>query len=76
LIGVGALGAGAVEASQEEVEAVLQLRVLAPGLVQHVEQFADHLLKEDGVVGQRRRGLGRGLGGRKAGGVAHALSDV
>ena len=76
LIGVEAFGAGAVEPPQEEVEAVLQLLVLASRVAERVEQFEDHLLEDGGIVGQRRRGIGGGLGGGGAGVFAHALLDV
>jgi hypothetical protein len=76
LIGVEAFGARAVESPQEEVEAVLQLLVLAPRVAERGEQFEDHLLEDDGVVGQRRRGIGKSLGRGRAGVLAHTLLDV
>ena len=39
---------------------MLELLVLVPGPFQDVEQLEDHLLEDDGVVGQRRRGVGEG----------------
>ena len=60
LIGIETFGAGAVETPQEQVEPMLELCVLVPGLPQDVEQLADHLLEDDGIVGQRHRGVGEG----------------
>ena len=76
LIGVEAFGAWAVDSPQEEVEAVLQLVVLASRVAERGEQFEDHLLEDGGIVGQRRRGIGKGLGRGGAGVFAHALLDV
>ena len=76
LIGIEAFGAWAVDPPQEEVEAVLQLVVLAPRVAERGEQFEDHLPEDGGIVGQRRRGIGRGLGRGGAGVFAHALLDV
>ena len=76
LIGVEAFGAWAVDSPQEEVEAVLQLVVLASRVAERGEQFEDHLPEDGGIVGQRRRGIGEGLGGGGAGVFAHALLDV
>ena len=76
LIGVEAFGARAVDSPQEEVEAVLQLVVLASRVAERGEQFEDHLLEDGGIVGQRRRGIGKGLGRGGAGVFAHALLDV
>ena len=52
LLGIETFGAGAVETPQEQVEPMLELCVLVPGLPQDVEQLADHLLEDDGIVGQ------------------------
>ena len=47
---------------------MLEWFVLAPGLPRSVEQLPDHLLEDDGVVRQRRRGVGqRRRGVREAG---------
>ena len=73
MIRVGAFGARAVESPQEEVEAVLQLLVLAPLVAERNEQFEDHLLEDDGIVRQRRRGIDLELGRGGAGILAHAL---
>jgi hypothetical protein len=76
LIGIESFGARAVEASQQEIEPMLELLVFVPSLTQHVEQFADHLLEDDGIVGQRRHGVGEGNGGGGTTIRAHALLDA
>jgi hypothetical protein len=76
LTGVEAFGAGAVEPPQEEVEAVLQLVVLASRVTECVEQFEDHLPEDGGIVGQRRRGIGKWLVCGGANVFAHALLDA
>ena len=76
LIGVESFGARAVEAAEEEIEPMLEFLVLVPGPVQDVEQFEDHLLEDDGIVGQRRRGVGEGRGGGGSEVRAHTLLDA
>ena len=61
LIGIEAFGAWAVDPPQEEVEAVLQLVVLAPRVTQRGEQFDDHLPEDVGIIRQRRGGISEGL---------------
>ena len=73
MIRVEAFGARAVESPQEEVEAVLQLLVLAPLVAERGEQFEDHLLENDGIVRQRHCGIDMGLRRGGAGILAHAL---
>jgi hypothetical protein len=46
------------------------------GLPQHVEQLADHLLEDDGIFGQRRRGVGEGNAGGGTDVRAHTLLDA
>jgi hypothetical protein len=55
---------------------VLQLLVLASRVAERGEQFEDHLLEDGGIVRQRRRGIGRGLGRGGADIFAHVLLDV
>ena len=55
---------------------MLQLIILAPRVAERGEQFEDHLPEDDGIVGQRRRGIGEGLGCGGANVFAHALLDV
>ncbi len=76
LLGIETFGAGAVETPQEQVEPMLELCVLVPGLPQDVEQLADHLLEDDGIVGQRHRGVGEGNAGGGTGCRAHTSIDV
>ena len=76
LIGIEAFGAWAVDSPQEEVEAVLQLLVLASRVAERGEQFEDHLLEDGGIVRQRRRRIGEGFGSGVAGAFAHAVLDV
>lgn len=71
LLGIETFGAGAVETPQEQVEPMLELCDLVPGLPQDVEQLADHLLEHDGIVGQRHRGVGEGNAGGGTGCRAH-----
>ena len=55
---------------------MLELLVLVPGPVQDVEQFEDHLLEDDGIVGNGAAASGRG--GTEAGREvrAHTLLDA
>lgn len=55
---------------------MLELFVLVPGLSQHVEQLADHLLEDDGILGQRRRGVGKGNAGGGTDVRAHTPLDA
>jgi hypothetical protein len=55
---------------------MLELLVFVPDLPKHVEQLADHLPEDEGIVGQRRRGVGEGNAGSGTGVRAHTLLDV
>ena len=55
---------------------LLHVLVLAPRVAERTEQLDDHLLEEDGIVGQVRRGIGDGLESGGADVLAHVLLDA
>jgi hypothetical protein len=76
LIRIESFGARAVEAAEQEIEPMLELLVLVPGLPERVEQLAYHVLEDGGIVGQRRRGVGEGDAEGGTGVRAHTLLDA
>lgn len=55
LVRVEPFRARAVEATQQEIEPVLQVLVFMLRLPQRDQQLPDHLLEDDGIVRQLRR---------------------
>jgi hypothetical protein len=76
LVRIEAFGARAVKAAQEKVESMLKLFVLVPGLPEHVDQLADHLLEYGRIAGQRRARIGKGSARDGIDVRAHALLDA
>jgi len=62
LVGIEPLGLRAVQPAQQGIEPLSQPLVVALGIVQAGQQFANHLLA-DGQVVRQRRGIGRGSRG-------------
>jgi hypothetical protein len=73
LVGTVAFAPGPVQAPEHSIEAGLDLAQFAVAAGQGVEQFLEHALEDDGIIGQLRDIAGRRRGGRRS---AHALIDA
>ncbi len=70
-------GARAIEPPQEKVEPMFEVILLASRLTEQFEQFEDHPPEDDGIVGERRGGVGKRSFGRDRSDVlAHTSLDV